>query len=108
MSSIYWFIFNLLELQTSNRLHALSRSQQARRRESSVETLRCPFFAEPWWHCVLSGGTQRRAMPRHQVEEIKILNISFPRVECEPTIKKFSRKLLRSLLSFDFNKIVPH
>ena len=35
--------------------------------------------------CLLSGGTQRRALPRPQSEELKILNISFPRVGIEPT-----------------------
>ena len=30
------------------------------------------FRAEFWMHCVLSGGTQRRALPRYQGKEIKI------------------------------------
>ena len=30
-------------------------------------------------------GTQRHAMPRHQSEEIKILNILFPQVVIEAT-----------------------
>ena len=34
---------------------------------------------------MLSGGNQRRALPRHQSEEIQILNISFPRVEMDLT-----------------------
>ena len=33
---------------------------------------------------MLSGGTERRALPRHQSEEVKILNISVPRVGTEP------------------------
>ena len=36
-------------------------------------------------HYVFSGGTQRLAWRRHQSEEIKILNISFPQVGIEPT-----------------------
>ena len=37
---------------------------------------------------MLSGGIQRRALPRHQSERMKIsilINISFPRVGIEPT-----------------------
>ena len=34
---------------------------------------------------VVSVGTQRRALPRHQSEEMKILNISFPKVVIEST-----------------------
>ena len=30
------------------------------------------FYAEFWRHWVLSGGTQRHALPRHQCEEMKI------------------------------------
>ena len=33
----------------------------------------------------MSGGTQRRSLPRYQSEEIKILNTSFSRVGIEPT-----------------------
>ena len=32
---------------------------------------------------MLSGGTQRRALPRYQSEDRKILNISFPTVRIE-------------------------
>ena len=53
-------------------MHAVSRRQQGRQRESSFKTLRSPLTAEFWKHCVLSGGTQRRALPRHQSEEMKI------------------------------------
>ena len=35
-------------------------------RESSVKTLHSPLFAEFWRHCVLSGRTQRRALPWNQ------------------------------------------
>ena len=52
-----------------------------RNREPSVKALRPEF----WRHWVLSEGTQRRSLPRHQSEEIKILNISFLRVRIEPT-----------------------
>ena len=40
----------------------------------------------------MSGGTQRRAYPRHQSEEMEILilvNISAPRVGIEPTTSRF-------------------
>ena len=37
-----------------------------------VKRRRSPLYAEFWRHCVLSGGTQRRALPRHQSEEMKI------------------------------------
>ena len=53
-------------------LHAVSRTQQRRQREPSVKTLRSPLSAEFWRHCVLSGRTQRRALPRHQSEEMEI------------------------------------
>ena len=36
--------------------------------------LRTPLFTEFWRHCVLNGGTQRRALPRDQNEEMKIFN----------------------------------
>ena len=56
----------------SNQLHAVSRTKQGRQREPSVKTLRSPLSAEFWRHCVLSGGTQRCTLPRHQSEEMKI------------------------------------
>ena len=40
--------------------------------ELNVKTLDSPLSAEFWKHCVLSGGTQRRALPRHQSEEMNI------------------------------------
>ena len=46
-----------------NQLHAVSRTQQ---RGPTVKTLRFPLSAEFWRHCVLSGGTQRRTLLRHQ------------------------------------------
>ena len=54
-----------------NQLHAVSRTQ-GRQREPSVKTPRSPLSAKFWWHCVLSGRTQRRALPRHQSEEMEI------------------------------------
>ena len=45
----------------SNQLHAVSRTQQGRKREPSVNTLRSPLSAAFWRHCVLSGRTQLRA-----------------------------------------------
>ena len=38
---------------------------------------------------MLSGGTQRRDFPRHQIRahKLKILNISFSQVRIEPTIR---------------------
>ena len=53
-------------------LHAVSRTQQGRQKETSVKTLRSPLSADFWRHCVLSGRTQRRALPRHQSEEMEI------------------------------------
>ena len=44
---------------------------------------------------VLYGGTQRRAVPRHQSEEMKILNILSPRVGIEPfTWRVYSHALV--------------
>ena len=56
----------------SNRLHAVSRTQQGRQGEPSVKTLRFSLSAKFWKHCVLSGGTQRRPLPRHQNEKMQI------------------------------------
>ena len=58
--------------KNQNQLHAVSRTQQGRQRESSVKTLGSPLSAEFWSYCVLSGGTQRRTLPRYQSEETKI------------------------------------
>ena len=57
----------------------------------------------------MKGGTQRRVLPRNQVEETEILNISFPRVGIESTTRApayyllilkqlFSSQLFRYLL----------
>ena len=59
----------------SNQLHAVPRTQQGRQRELSVKNIRLSIFAEFWhaWrHCVLSGETQRRPLPRLHTEEMKI------------------------------------
>ena len=53
----------------NNQLHTVFRIQQGRQRAHSVKTLRSPLSTEFWRHCVLSGRTQRRALPRHQSEE---------------------------------------
>ena len=55
-----------------NQLHTISLTQQGRQREPSVRTLRSPLSAEVWRHCVLSGRTQHRALPRYQNEEMEI------------------------------------
>ena len=60
---LYFFIYQL---------HAVSRTQQRRQGEPNVKALRAPFSAEFWRHCVLTGRIQRRALPRHQSEEMGI------------------------------------
>ena len=45
-------------------------------------------FREYRRHCVLSGGAQRRTLPRCESEEIKILNISVPWVEIGKTTSR--------------------
>ena len=42
---------------------------------------------------MLSGGTQRRVLPRCQSEEMKIY-VSFPRVGSKPTTSRFYRHTL--------------
>ena len=39
---------------------------------------------------MLSGGSQSRAWPRCQSEEMKMLSISFPQVGIEPTTVAFT------------------
>ena len=39
---------------------------------TQCNTLRSPLSAEFWRHCVLSGRSQHRALPRHQNEEMEI------------------------------------
>ena len=67
-----WTVVLTYYIVNKNQLHAVSRTQQGRQREPSVETLRYPLSAEFWRHCVLSDRTQRRALPRHQSEEMEI------------------------------------
>ena len=58
-------------------LHAhLSRIQQSRQSQPSVKTLRSPLSAEFSRHCVLSGGTQRRAFALISEIGIKRKNIN--------------------------------
>ena len=46
--------------------------------------------------CVLNGGTERYVLPRHQSEEIKLLNISC-RVGIEPTTCRVYGRTLKLL-----------
>ena len=48
---------------------------------------------------MLSTGTQRRALSRHQSEEMKIVNISFPRVRIESTTCRIYSHTLVPLLN---------
>ena len=46
-------------------------------------------------NCVLGRGTQRRALPCNQSEEMETLNISFPPLAIEPTTYRvYSRTLV--------------
>ena len=74
---------------TLNQFHAVSRTQQGRQREPSINTLRSPLSAKFWRHCMLSGGPQRRTSPRHQSEELKIQMFLLSRVGIEPTTSRF-------------------
>ena len=62
----WWYLKKniLTEKKEINQLHAVSRTQQGRQRESSVKTHHFPLSTEFWRHCVFSGGTKRRALPR--------------------------------------------
>ena len=62
----------LLKKIKLNQLHAVSRTQLSRQMVPIVKILRFQLSAEFWRHCVLSGRTQRRALPRHQSEEMEI------------------------------------
>lgn len=55
-----------------NQFHTAYRTQRGSQRVHSVKTLRYPLSTEFWRHCLLSGGTQRRPLPRHQSEKMKI------------------------------------
>ena len=69
---------------------------------------RFPMSTELWRHCVLSGGTQRRALPRYQSEEMKIWNISFLRVRIESTIVAFSTRTLGPCATTEVFWVLPH
>ena len=66
---------------------------------------RSQLSIEIWRHCEMSGGTQRRDSPRYQCEEMKILNISFPRVEIESKSCRISSRTL-VLLHHDWPHII--
>ena len=93
---MYFFSWVGIDLTTfapqiikSKQLHALSRTLLNRQREHSVRTLRSPLSAAFWRHCMLSGGTQRHALPGHQSEENGNINLSkyfFTSSGIEPTI----------------------
>ena len=70
ITKIYYIAF--INLSKSNQLHAVCHPQQGRQREPSVKTLCSALPAEFWRHCVLSGGTKRRSVPRHRSEEMEI------------------------------------
>ena len=42
--------------------------QQGRQTQPSANTLRSPLSAKFWRHCILGGGTQRRALSRLELE----------------------------------------
>ena len=49
-----------------------SRTQHGSQREPSVNPLHFPLSSEFLRHCVLNGGTQRRALPLHRNKEMEI------------------------------------
>ena len=55
-----------------NQLHAVSRTLQGRQRKPSVKTLLSPLSNSGGIAYCVRGRTQRRALPRHQSEEMKI------------------------------------
>ena len=69
----FLFFFNSKKrfsvLVKKNQLHAVFRTT-GYRGNPCVKTLRSPLSAEFRRHCVLSEGTQHRALPQHQSEEI--------------------------------------
>ena len=70
------FYKDLMYIFSKNQLHTVSRTQQGRQREPSVKTLCFPLFAEFWRHCVLSGRTQRRALPATPERRNRNINLS--------------------------------
>ena len=66
------YFLSLFKNKKIYHFHAVSRTQHGRQREHSVKTLRSPLSAKFWRHCVLNGGTQRRALHRHESEEMEL------------------------------------
>ena len=58
-----------------NQVHAVSRTQQSMQREPGIKTLHSLLSIKFWQHCVLSGETQRRALPRRQSREMQKFQI---------------------------------
>ena len=73
-STVYKFFWHKILLLTrilrpyyfvlASRMH-VSRTQQDRQKEPSLNIFRSSFSVEFWRHCVLSGVTQRRALLWH-------------------------------------------
>ena len=59
----------LLYLNYIFQRHTVSCTHQGTLRKPSVKTRRSPFPAAFWMHNVLSGGTRRHVLRRHQTEE---------------------------------------
>ena len=57
-----------------SQLHVVFYILQGRPRKRSIKTLHAPLSTEFWWHCVFSGGTQRRTLTQHPSEEMKIIH----------------------------------
>ena len=66
----YIFLFFFLS-KISNIMKMTEITDMITDRVPSVKTLRSPLSAEFWRHWVLSGRTQRRAMPRYPSEEME-------------------------------------
>ena len=65
-------MMSCIKLVHQIQFHAVFYTQQGRQREPSVKILRSPLSTGFWRHCVLSGRTQRRALPLHQSEGMEI------------------------------------
>ena len=66
---MYWYEENKIAFLY---LHVVSRTYHGRQREPSLNALRYPICALFMRHCILSGGTQRRALSYIHSEEMKI------------------------------------
>ena len=62
---------NIIVSASLSLFFGVSRTQQDWQIEPCVKALLSPFSAEFLRHCVLNGGTQRRAFLRNQSEDIK-------------------------------------